>query len=59
MALGQGTVFNLPECSTLKQAQVNIVDSQWLGPTVPLPEPGSELFLPAGAGALWMGCRLN
>jgi hypothetical protein len=45
--------------STLKQAQVDIVNNQWLGPTAPLPERGSELFLPAGAGVLWMGCRLN
>ncbi len=49
---GGGLVFNLPEGYTLNSVQANIVDNQWLGPTLPVPEPGRALLMLAGAAVL-------
>jgi hypothetical protein len=43
-----GGVFNLPAGYTLNSVQANIVDNQWLGPTLPVPEPAPGLLWTAG-----------
>jgi len=49
---GGGLVFNLPGGYTLNSTQANIVNNQWLGPTLPVPEPASALLMLAGVAVL-------
>ena len=45
-------MFNLPDGFTVNSAQANIIDNQWLGPTLAVPEPGSGVLLALGCGAI-------
>lgn len=52
-----GPVFNLPDGYTLSSVQANIVNNQWLGPTLPVPEPGTAMLASLGALGLWLRLR--
>lgn len=51
IAATTGPVFNLPAGFSVSSMQANIDGNQWLGPTLPVPEPAS-VWLLLGGGAL-------
>lgn len=47
-----GAVFNLPDGFSVSSVQANVAGNEWLGPTLPVPEPASAWLLLGGSALL-------